>query len=148
MRSKCYLDSNVLIYYKDQNSDHHQKAIKIIQKLTPDKYKIYISPLVIDEFIHIFSHAVKLEKLTTDRTYAQLNKALNSILSFRHLEIVNPPTEKSKNKKVLGLMKDFKLHPRDAYHLLIMKENNIKEFATFDADFKKVFRDKCLKKLA
>lgn len=37
-------------------------------------------------------------------------------------------------------MEKFVLKPRDAYHLLTMKENRIRFFATFDKDFELVFR--------
>lgn len=146
--SKCYIDSNVLICFKFAPLKQHKKAKKTIKYLRPDKYRLYISPLTIDEFIHSFNYLLKRYGYSTQNIPALLKEALDSILSFNHLEIVNPPTEKSKNKKILKLMKDFKLRPRDAYHLLIMKENNIKEFATFDIDFKNVFRSKRLKKLA
>lgn len=146
--SKCYIDSNILICFKFAPSNQHKKAEKIIKSLTPENYQLYISPLTIDEFIHSLNYLLKHYGHPNQNIPTLLEEALNSTLSLKHLEIINPPTEKSKNKKILKLMKDFELRPRDAYHLLIMKENNIKEFATFDADFQKVFMDKRLKKLA
>lgn len=144
-KSKCYLDSNFFVYYKDQNSTFHLQTVRIIKKLIPTNSQLYISSLVIDEFLHSLKRALIVDKTSTREVNKQLEEALQSILDLPHLEIINPPTDKIKNKAVLTLMKQFNLKPRDAYHLLIMKENGIEEFATFDNDFKKVFEKKILK---
>lgn len=43
-------------------------------------------------------------------------------------------------------MYKYNLRSRDAYHLFIMVENKVKFFATFDADFDKVFTKGKVKK--
>jgi len=143
--NKCYLDSNVLVYWKDNNSPHQYKAIKLIKTLRPDSFEIYISSLTLDEFLHASKFILKQSHISQETSYVLLNKALSSILALPHFKIINPSTDKNKNKRVLLYMKDYNLSPRDAYHLLIMKENGISEFATFDSDFKKVFTRKVLK---
>lgn len=139
---KCYLDSNVLIYFKDQNSPYYQQALKTILKLNPQKFQLYISPLSLDEFLYSLQFILKQAGITQKNISLLLKNALHSILAFEHLAIVNPPTGKNKNKLVPKIMQDFNLHPRDAYHLLTMKEHGINIFATFDKDFKKVTEKK------
>lgn len=145
MMKKCYLDSNLLIYYKDQDSPFHLQAKNIIKKLNPTKYQLYISSLVIDEVLYSFRKIMLYSRLPATKIYKELNKLITSILTLEHLNIINPPSDKTANKKVVEIMRNFNLLPRDAYHLLIMQEHGIKNFATFDKDFQKVFGNKILK---
>lgn len=143
--TKCYLDSNILVYLKDNNSPHQKATIKLMQSLNPEGYRLYISSLTIDEFLHSSLFILKQTTITSETAYSLLEKALTSITALPHLELINPPTDKTRNKEVLQLMKEFHLRPRDAYHLLTMMENEVKIFATFDNDFKRVFEKKILK---
>lgn len=140
---KCYLDANVLICYKNEDSPLFKKAKKLITTLIKHPYKIYISPLVLDEFLHPIKFI--LEKKKSKRIYPILRKTLKDILNLPNLDIVNPPLEKTAQVKTISLMKKFNLRPRDAYHLLIMQENSIRSFATFDNDFKDVFKKRVIK---
>ena len=144
---KCYLDSNILVYYKDENSPFKEKAQAIISTLVPDEYELYISSLVLDEFIHSLLFILKQRGVQSSGKFRLLNEGLNSILQFAHMRIVNPPVSKESNMKVIEIMKDFNLGPRDAYHFLIMQENNIEYFATFDNDFKSVFKKNIFRKI-
>lgn len=144
---KCYLDSNVLVYLKDENSPHHKATKQLVKDLSPDKYTIYVSSLTIDEFIHAAGFILKQRKLSDQQKYRTLDKELGAILSLSHLQIVNPSTDKSENKEVILIMRDYNLSPRDAYHLLIMQEQKINYFATFDTDFKKVFKSGKIKSI-
>lgn len=145
MKKKCYIDSNLLVYLKDQGSPFHRQAKNILKKLSPIDSELYISPLVIDEFLNSFRKILVKEKISKESIYTELDKLLESILDLEHLNIINPPNDKNTNKKVIEIMSKFNLRPRDAYHLLIMQENNIKTFATFDKDFKEVFKQNMLK---
>lgn len=137
---KCYLDANVLICYKNEESLLFEEAKELITSLIEDSYKIYLSPLVLDEFLHPIQFLLKKKKIK--KIYPVLKKALKDILSLPNLEIVNPPLEKAAQLRVVSLMKKFNLKARDAYHLLAMQENHIPSFATFDNDFKIVFEKK------
>lgn len=143
---KCYLDSNVLVYYKDENSPHQQKASNLISSLMPEEYELYLSSLVIDEFIHSLLFILKQNKIQPAEKFRRLDEGLSSILQFQHVRIINPSSSKESNMRMIDMMRDFHLNPRDAYHLLIMQENGIEEFATFDNDFRYVFRGKVLYK--
>ncbi len=137
--NKCFLDSNILIYLKDDSSANHLKTVKSVRNLIKNRTRLFISPLCLDETIHSFSIIFK-------KDFEKVTKVIYELLDIPLLEIVNPPTSINENKRVLSLMKDYNLRPRDAYHLLTMQANNIDGFATFDNDFKKVFASKILQK--
>lgn len=143
--NKCYLDSNILIYFKNEASPYHQQAVKTISQLVADYVKLFISPLVIDEFLHSFS--LELKKGRIKNIYINLKKALQDILNIPDLSLINPPLEKNSQIEVIAIMRKYNLRARDAYHLLIMQANNIPSFATFDTDFEKVFATKSLSKI-
>ena len=145
MKSKCFLDSNVLIYFLDRKSSYHKKAVGIITKLDPDTYTLLISPLVIDELLYAMKRIMLHEGIPPSRNFQELGRAYDTIIALKNIEIVTVSTDKSVNRKVINIMEQFKLQPRDAYHLLTMQENGIDEFATFDSDFKRVFAKKILK---
>lgn len=142
---KCYLDSNLLVYLKNESSPHHTKSVTIITTLAKKQTSIYISPLTIDEFLHSFQRELRYYK--HPNIFPALKKALDDILHIPLLTIINIPTDNNNQLKIVELMEKFSLHSRDAYHLLTMINNNIDLFATFDTDFRKVFASKILKKI-
>lgn len=147
MKPKCYLDSNVLIYFLDRKSPYHKKTIDLLAKLDPSKYTLFISPLVIDEFLYAMKRIMTLEGMQSEQIFNYLGKAYDAVIVLKNLDIAPFSIDKSINRKVIPLMEQFSLRPRDAYHLLTMQENDIDEFATFDNDFKHVFAGKLLKKV-
>ena len=144
MLNKCYLDANVLICFKNEDSQLFEKAIDLLQYLVDTGYMLYISPLVIDEFLYPMKFV--LERKKEKDTISLLKKSLEDILKLPRLKIVNPPEDLSSQLKVISLMKKFKLQPRDAYHLIIMLSHKIEYFATFDKDFEIVFEKGIVKR--
>lgn len=136
--TKCYLDTNVLVYFKLENSSRHKEALFLIKDLVKKKIKIFISGLVIDEFLYSLLRFHKLFK--EEVSYKKLKKALMEILNLPNLEIINPSNKKNSHLKIVDNIIFYKLRPRDAHHLLIMQEQEIGYFATFDEDFKDVFK--------
>lgn len=141
--TKCYLDSNVLIYLKDSESLEYKKSKQLITQLISDNIEMQISSLCLDEYIHEIGKSI-LKKYSQKSYFKQLNSALASILELPRLTLVNPSGNLKTQLEITHLMEAFTLRPRDAYHLLTMKENKIDSFATFDNDFKKVFKAKLL----
>lgn len=137
----CYLDANILIYFKNENSPFYSKTSSLIEYLVTENYRLFISSLVIDEFLYGFKFHLGNRRKDVFRS---LERALSEILDLPNLELVNPPPEKFFQLKIIEIMKNFDLHPRDAYHLLMMIKNKIKFFATFDNDFKNVFKKKII----
>lgn len=143
--TKCYLDSNILIYLKDEHSIGFVRSREVIEKLVSQNISLFVSPLCFDEFLYEFGKA--LRKKTPEKDFfTNLERALASILALPHISIVNPPTNANRHAEVVSLMQTYSLRPRDAYHLLTMQANDIDGFATFDTDFTKVFAARLLVK--
>lgn len=142
----CYLDANVLIYYKNEDSPYFVQSKRIIEGLVKENCSIVISPLVLDEFLYGLMIHLRRIKIKRTTAFTLLKKTLKEVLSLPNLIIINPPVEKEIQLNTLMLMERFCLLPRDAYHLLIMQEGNIDYFATFDNDFEKVFKKGMVKK--
>lgn len=138
----CYVDANVLIYFHNKLSISHNQAKAIIKQLVEHEYTIYISSLIIDEYLY---SSFRLSTEARELRLKKLRRGLNKILQIPGLCLVQPPLEPGKQKMVLAFMRKFGLKPRDAYHLLVMKHNKINTFATFDSDFNEVFKKKMLK---
>lgn len=143
--TKCYLDSNVLIYLKDEESIGFVRSRALIEKLASQNISLIVSSLCLDEFLHEFGKA--LRKKTPEKDFfTNLEKALTSILDLPNLSIVNPPNDANRQLEIISLMKTYALRPRDAYHFLTMLTNDIDGFASFDNDFHKVFAAKLITK--
>ncbi len=143
--TRCYLDSNVLVYLKNEDSPFFQESSELVLRLKTENANLFISSLCLDEFIHEFGQLLRTG-VPQKHYFASLETGLNSLLQLPDLSIVNPPTGFFHHQKIISLMEKYSLRPRDAYHLLIMQANGIDGFATFDTDFKKVFAAKILTK--
>lgn len=141
---KCYLDSNFLVYFLNRSIKENKLATSLLDELTQNQVALFISPLVLDEFLHAVR--LRLELLKSKKVWHELEEALEAILDIPVMSIVNPPVDTASQGGVIGLMRDFHLRPRDAYHLLTMQANSIDGFATFDNDFSTVFDQKALTK--
>lgn len=111
-------------------------------RLRKQNVSIFVSPLVLDEFIHAVILEAKINH--SKHIFDDAGRALNDFLELPLLSIINLPTDRDSHKKIIPLMQTYSLRPRDAYHLLTMLENDIDGFATFDKDFRKVFAAKLL----
>ena len=140
--TKCYLDSNVLIYFKNSGSVNFSRSRDLLSKLEYEGTLLYISPLCLDEFLYQTSK--NLKAVGSKNHFSDLKETLTSVLNLPNISIINPPSEINSQLEVIDLMETFSLHPRDAYHLLTMQANEIDGFATFDTDFRKVFQAKLL----
>lgn len=139
---KCYLDTNVLVYFNLKQSPKHPQAVFLLKNLVKHKVQLYISSLVIDEFLNALVRSFRFYRKKLD--FGVLREVLKNTLALPDLKIVNPPLVKGAHQKVVSFMEKFNLRPRDAYHLLTMQTNNIQFFATFDDDFRGVFRKKVI----
>lgn len=142
--TKCYLDSNVLIYWTNELAPNHAQANAVIEVLQKNGVDTYLSPLVLDEFLHAALLRARINRIKDP--YADVTHALQRVLRIPRLSIVNPPIDANRQGDVILLMQTHSLRPRDAYHLLTMITNDIDGFATFDTDFTKVFAARLLMK--
>lgn len=139
----CYLDANVLIFLQDRKSPFNNQARLVVKQLILKKAEIFTSSLALDEFLQgnlRFSHKSR------QAMRGQLKNGLKRIFSLPQFRLVNPPVDPKTHLKVVDMVAKYNLRPRDAYHLLIMKENKINYFATFDSDFDNVFQKGLVKK--
>ena len=142
---KCYLDSNFLIYFKDENAPQHNLVVDKMAKLAEEGTSFFVSQLVIDEFIYVLKNYPGLKK---DKNIFQILKTiLQQILEIPFLMVVNPPTDTNSQVKTIDLMEKYNLSPRDAYHLLTMMSQDIEILATFDNHFKSVFAEKIVEEI-
>lgn len=141
---KCYLDSNILVYLKNEDVLEHGKTVSFLEQLIRSETHLFISPLVLDEFLHSIRLALLMSK--NKNAFPLLKSSFDDILDLPLLSIVNPPSEIVSQKKIVGYMEKYFLRPRDAYHLLIMVSNGIDHFATYDYDFEKIFKSGLLKR--
>lgn len=141
---RCYLDSNLLIYYKDDSSPFYKETLEKLEGLIKGEVVLYISPLTLDEFLYVLKYGFRNKNKS--EIYNALKTAVKNILEIPLLEIVNPPINPEMQIKIVEYMEKYNLNPRDAYHLLTMVYSEIDSFATFDNDFKKVFDDGVIEK--
>lgn len=140
---RCYLDANFLIFLQDFDSSFYPKAEVILKKLIEEGFVLFISALVLDEFL---MGSLRLSGKSAEQMKENLRLGLKTIFNIPNINLVNPPQDSEKHLKVVNLMAKFNLKPRDSYHLFIMLENKIKYLATFDSDFEKVFAAGIVKK--
>ncbi len=138
---KCYLDSNILIYFKDETSPLHSKALLGLEQLIDVEAEFIISPLVMDEFIYVMSYLVKKNQ----QEASVLRSLTLSIQEIPNLDMVATPPHFSLINDVLSFIEDYGLRSRDAFHLATMLHHKCTYFFTFDTDFVTVFEAKVVK---
>ncbi len=136
MQEKCYLDSNILVYFSDRGSKFHSRSKNIIMDITDKEWGFSISSLCIDEFLYVMKTALS-KKYKEKQVWSILRETLQAILQLPNLEIINAHTDVAAHMEVIELMKNFNLSPRDAYHIFMAFTNQINHFITFDKDFRK-----------
>jgi len=137
----CYLDTNVLIALKNEESSFHSKAVLLLENLLQNGYLLIVSSLVLDEFLYVVTYFLKIKK--EKNLYKKLNKNLKDVLQI--VKVINPPTSKKNQLQVVELMEKYNLNPRDAFHLLTILFAKIEACATFDKDFAEVEKKKLIK---
>lgn len=142
---KCYLDTNLLLYYSDTESPFYSQATELVSRLLIQQWKLFISPLTLDEYFH---NMIRFSRVSKDESFQNLKVSFNRIVKLPGIELINPSALINRQGKVINLMIKHQLRSRDAYHLFIMRENKIKYFATFDNDFEEIFKRGIIKKFS
>lgn len=143
-KNKCYLDSNVLIAFLEKPHQFHRQAVKILVRAATEQIGVCISPLTLDETIHIILRDLRLKRV--NKSEEKVAGEIKKLWKIPLIELVNPPDDKKPLTGIPNLIKKYKLRSRDAFHLLTMKFHKIKYFATFDTDFDLVFSDTGIRK--
>ncbi|MBI4036207.1 type II toxin-antitoxin system VapC family toxin [Candidatus Daviesbacteria bacterium] len=140
---KCYLDTNILLYFTNPSAELHEKTVELISSLLLQNWALFISALVLDEYFH---NALRFSQFPKKEALQDLKKGFGKIKKLKNINLVHSTLELKKQTKVLKLMEKYQLRARDAYHLFMMRENQIKYFATFDNDFETVFKKRLVRK--
>lgn len=140
---KCYLDTNLLLYYSDSESSFYDQASVTISQLINQGWRLFVSSLTLDEYFH---NMIRFSRVSRQEAFKDLKRSFKRITKLPNLDLVNPATRLVQQSKVISLMIKYQLKSRDAYHLFTMKENKIKYMATFDHDFDKIFEEGRIKK--
>jgi predicted nucleic acid-binding protein len=144
--NKCYLDTNILIGYSIINSPHHVNSLELLSKLMRNKLELFVSPLVLDEFVYAYMKLMKHDSISLDLEDFQV--FCLKMFEFLNLKVVLSPKDTHHFLQIIKFVEKFGLKPRDSYHLYYMKSNSIDYFATFDLDFEKVFESKFMKRFS
>lgn len=140
--TKCYLDANFLIYFLDSTSLHHQSSLKAMMTLVHQSYVPCISSLVLDEVMYTIQKYARIHKKSVNPFIVQAIKRIQSIPLMKLLPISSTWKDQY---RVVQYMKTYKLNPRDAYHLLVMKSHKVRVCATFDQDFSSLYEKRVLR---
>lgn len=125
-----FLDSSVIIAYKNADDINHKKASDIFQKLNAGEYGIG----VISEFV--FSEVTTVLALRKSMDAAK--EVGNVLLEAREIEIVNASEVFERGWEIFANQRDTDLSFVDATNLACMEIRGIRKIATFDKDFLKI----------
>lgn len=125
-----FLDSGVIISYKNADDINHKKALEIFHNISKGKYgKAFISDFIFSEVTTVLALKINL------KTAVEVG---NVLLDAREIEIVNASDVVERAWEIFKEQGNTNLSFVDASILACMELRNIKRIATFDKDFLKI----------
>jgi len=138
-REKIYLDANFLIYwFISKEPGLKKRARLLLVRFLAAKKELCSSALAFDEAWWGIKNEYNYQKgenlsCYSELVFNELEKFTNLILpklnSIQFLNVQNGIIE------AMNYIKTFELKPRDAFHLAVMRHNDIATIATDDGDF-------------
>jgi predicted nucleic acid-binding protein len=122
-----FLDSSVIIAYKNADDLNHKKAVRIFQQLSEGKY----GRGIISEFI--FSEITTV--LALRKSMEAAKEVGNVLLDAKEIEIMKASDVFERAWEIFQSQKIAALSFVDASNLACMELKSIKKIATFDKDF-------------
>ncbi len=121
-----YLDANFFIFAKLSTDTKGSRARTILNQIVLGK-KAITSSLALDEVMWIFIKNKQVDKM---------RPIIEEIYSIKNLEV----KEVSATTPLIALnfIEKYNLKPRDAFHLAIMENFNVKEIVSDDSDFDRI----------
>ena len=58
----CFIDTNIIVFASDSKSLWHQSSKEAINKLLNEKFRLFISPQILREYISVASRSMEAEK--------------------------------------------------------------------------------------
>lgn len=138
---KVYLDANFLVYWLVSKTQELKKRARILlASLLAQKASLALSPLSFDEAWEGIRK--ELSKTSSQRlshfhpdVYSSLEEITDKILDHSSFEVIQLQDCPKGVKTALDNIKEFQLRPRDAFHLSMMRDNNISKIVTSDEKF-------------
>ncbi len=122
-----FLDSSVIIAYKNSDDINHEKAVNIFQKLNAGDFGIG----VISEFVFL-----EVTTVLALRKSMEAAKDVGSVLlDAKELEIMKASEVFERSWEIFSNQEDSGLSFVDASNLACMEMRKIRKIATFDKDF-------------
>ncbi len=128
-----YLDANFFILANFDLTEKGGNARKLQESIIQGR-KAVTSALVLDEVIWV---------LIKNKKHSLLRETIQDIYSLPNTDIIE--VNSMIPFSALDFIEKYNLKPRDAFHVAIMKEREIKEIASDDSDFDRVSEIKRIK---
>lgn len=118
-----FLDANVLLYYIDASSPHHQSVVETLTSLIEAGTKLHTSHHALEEVLH-----VTLSVFGTDA----VRGALNDISAIPGLLLIEPAPVFEFAERYTTLLATTNVGLNDCLLLQLMLDNNITHLYTYD----------------
>jgi len=123
-----FLDANIFIHaYYDSKNKQSQLSKSLLSRVLSGESNACTSVLVLNEVHYFFLKEFGAEKA---------NKIFSNILNYKNLEIL--PV----NKDTLSFVEQYVnagLETSDAFHVAVMKANNLSTMCSYDKAFDKIY---------
>ncbi|MBI2206784.1 MAG: type II toxin-antitoxin system VapC family toxin [Candidatus Rokubacteria bacterium] len=147
--SSVYLDTNLLLYARDVLSTKYRIASTCLAALIRQRSELNLSALVIDEFWwgllrashralsgrELTAQEYKRDKSIWRETWPRIDEITTELLRWARVRLVTAASASDLTAEARTLMRTNPLAPRDAFHLAMALQNNLRAFVTADADF-------------
>lgn len=146
---RAYLDTNLLLYARDQQSAKYRSASTCLGEMIIQGIQLNVSALVFDELWWIyFRQSYKLatgRELTPQEykrdptiwqhSWPRIRRITDEILEWGGMNTLEAASPLDLVNEAAALMDLNPLAPRDAFHLAITLRHAIPSFVTADSDF-------------
>ena len=121
------IDSNVPMYLVGASHPHKQDAHAVLQRLVNEEHRLVTDTEVFQEILHRYASIGRREAIGP--AFSALLGLVDEVLDVT-LAVVQQARD-----LVLG---DFELSARDALHVAVMHQHDIRRIVSFDQDFDRV----------
>jgi predicted nucleic acid-binding protein len=148
----AYLDTNLLLFARDQLSPKYRSASTCLAELIRGGAELYVSQLVFDEmWWQLFRASFRLawnRELTGNDykrdtsiwrdNWPRIRQITNEILEWQGIRTLASTSSVDLVKDAAALLDENALSPRDAFHLALVLRHSIASLVTADPDFDRV----------
>lgn len=130
--TRIFLDTNFLIASQIQLHHFHERAKELLARFYAENYVPLAHYLIFDEFWYV------LQGLQKNRDVSAIKKSTGNILNFENFKLLKTHLTEKELISTLDLMGKYRLKPRDALIVNVMKKEKIGLIATFDGHFENI----------